>query len=497
MVWTLIENGAIDAAIQGIGLAYFCDHFLEPRFAFGKKNSSLCSSRKRTGWITAVVWIILKMILSHFWETDFQEIQIFLKLLVTMILLFLVVGCFYQADRYYHIFVTITYMAIGEICFMTAYLVLRLSNGLIEFWIWCLEKGWITSAQDFLILVEGTADGMLFLMYVVYALLLFVSLKRMIKSDRENGYHMQRTELVFIITPGLAGLLICALLRVIMITVQDGVPYLLYDHFPILLVLVPAIMILSLLAILFSFQVFQSLITWNREKNEKIILRQQVERLQEQIEQTERIYANVRSIKHEIKNQIAVIRQLSESGGASAKKEMQSYLVQMNRTMEQMEFPFHTGNTIADTVLGMKYTEALDKIPELEFYTEAVLFPPEFHIQSYDLAMILCNAIDNAIEACEKLRGQGSKTGLFIRVSSYTRGKMFFLEIENSFHGTLMRQKNAEFPKTDKADREAHGIGLINIRQAAEKYHGAVEWSVERQVFTLSVMMQNEPRKEI
>ena len=68
---------------------------------------------------------------------------------------------------------------------------------------------------------------------------------------------------------------------------------------------------------------------------------------------------------------------------------------------------------------------------------------------------------------------------------------MFFLEIENSFDGKIIRKAQAEFPETGKTDKKAHGIGLMNIRNAVQKYHGAVDWSAKDKVFTLSVMMQN------
>lgn len=41
-----------------------------------------------------------------------------------------------------------------------------------------------------------------------------------------------------------------------------------------------------------------------------------------------------------------------------------------------------------------------------------------------------------------------------------------------------------------------NGIGVVrylaNIKSAAEKYHGGVDWSVDGKVFILSVMMKDE-----
>ena len=68
---------------------------------------------------------------------------------------------------------------------------------------------------------------------------------------------------------------------------------------------------------------------------------------------------------------------------------------------------------------------------------------------------------------------------------------MFFLEVENSFHGKLIQKKCSEFPLSDKESGELHGMGLMNIKNAAEKYHGAVKWEVRGLVFVLSIMLKN------
>ena len=66
----------------------------------------------------------------------------------------------------------------------------------------------------------------------------------------------------------------------------------------------------------------------------------------------------------------------------------------------------------------------------------------------------------------------------------------------SSFNGKAVKKKQSEFPVTDKTDKRAHGIGFLNIKHTAEKYHGAVDWSVDGKVFILSVMMKDERRTE-
>lgn len=151
---------------------------------------------------------------------------------------------------------------------------------------------------------------------------------------------------------------------------------------------------------------------------------------------------------------------------------------------------------MVDTLLNMKYHEVIRMIPDIRIDAERLLFSENMNIQSYDVGVIIGNALDNAIEACKKLKSEKQEAETFIRISTFKKGKMIFIEVENSFNGKVVKKKQSEFPVTDKTDKREHGIGFLNIKHTAEKYHEAVDWSVDGKVFTLSVMMQNERRNE-
>lgn len=472
------------ALFQGYCLQYFCRNFLECRLPESKWNSLLITG----------LYGLLKLGTNLVLPPAYESITIMERQVLNFIVLIAVTMCFYKAVHAITIFLLVTYMAVREISFFLAYMVLRLGNGFVDLWLWFMEKGYISSADTFVWLVEASMLLLQFLLYMIFALLLYFSVNKIVQSFREKDYGIHRTELLFILTPDLAGLMICTLLRMIIITVEDQVPKLLYDKYPLLMLIVPAILILSLLSILYGIRSFQDMICLNREKNGRIILEKQVTSMQEHIEEIERVYSGIRSMKHDMKNTLAVILQLAEGGEENI--ELQDYLSELNRTMDRLDFQFKTGNTVVDTLLNMKYHEAVRTMPELQMDTERLVFPQTLLIQSYDIGIILGNALDNAIEACRRFKDKEPEAELFIRLYSFQKGKMFFIEAENSFDGKVIRKRHAEFPVTDKDNKEAHGIGFSNMRKAAEKYHGAVDWSAHDHIFTLSVMMQNERRDE-
>lgn len=206
----------------------------------------------------------------------------------------------------------------------------------------------------------------------------------------------------------------------------------------------------------------------------------------------ERIYSGIRSMKHDMKNTLSVALRLAAEKGESENKELQAYLSELNNVFDGLDFRFKTGNSVIDTLLNMKYHEALRLVPDLQVDVKKLLLPSDLAVQSYDIAVILGNALDNAMEACRKLKEKEPGAKTFIRLSSVKKDKLLIFKIENSFDGTLKRKRQAGLPETDKADKKVHGIGLANIKNTAEKYQGTMDYRTDGRVFILSVMITVE-----
>lgn len=442
-------------------------------------------------------WGIMKFVLYELTPLGSESMSGFYKLLIQGLFLWLLAFCFYEAGEKITVFLLVTFLALSEISFFIGYVILNLSAPIMEWEVKLFGKGYI-GASFFEGMLHITAALLQVLCCASWIALLAFSLRKVAAAFREKDYAMHRTELLFILAPSLVGLLLCALLRIIMVTVEEGMPALLYDRYPVLRFLVPAILFLSLLSIFYSVKLFQNMISLSREKSSRAVLEQQIETLQEHTREVERLYEGVRSIKHDMGNTLAVLQRLSG-------EKYSAYLAELNKSFEKLELRFRTGNAVADALLNMKYHEAVQKIPELKFDADDLLFAEDIAIGSHDISVILGNALDNAIEACLRLREKDPQAARFIRLSSFRKGKFFFIEVENSFDGILRESGHCEFPETMKEERQIHGIGFSNMKKTAEKYDGAVDYSITAQrsdpergesvsgcdIFTLSVMMKN------
>lgn len=472
---------------QGYCLQYFYGSFLERRI----------KSRLVTGFAAAALYVVFLVTMNGAEISGAGDYRFTaVKMLLSVCVLYIIALSFYKAFCPITIFLAVTFQAIADISrYLIAILSGGISDGLIDLLNSGMQNGVIATEKAFGVLLNCIVIGEWLVQYAAIGFLLIFSLKKIVSYYKEKDYGIKGIELMFILIPSSVGLMICMLLRIIMISAEDGVPKLLYEKYPVLIAVIPLILLLSLLSVLCGVKLFQDMIYRNRERSGRIILEKQIAAMREQMEETERVYSDIRRIKHDMKNTVSVIMRLSDLKVGEENMELKKYLAELSGDLEKSESLFKTGNTVADTLLNIKYHEAKRYIEELQIDAKGVIFPKGLKILSYDIGAILGNALDNAIEACVKLKNIESEAETFIRLYSVQKGGVFILGIENSFDGNLKLRPGEELPMTDKADKNAHGMGLFNIKSTAEKYGGTMDFQIRDKVFILSVMMKNENPK--
>ncbi len=102
-----------------------------------------------------------------------------------------------------------------------------------------------------------------------------------------------------------------------------------------------------------------------------------------------------------------------------------------------------------------------------------------------DLYALILNALDNAIEAAERVEDADRRSiSLVIR----RRGSMCAIHVENYFAGAVELGDDG-LPQTTKADKDAHGFGLKSMQLIAKRYGGALHTRVQGDVFHLNVLL--------
>ncbi len=268
----------------------------------------------------------------------------------------------------------------------------------------------------------------------------------------------------------------------------DTDAFVLFNEKPDLLWKVPVIEVLIFageVALIYFWQRYRILLA---ERQKHFVEEQQVKAMKKRLEEAENFYGSIRRVRHEMKNHMANIKGLA---GAGEYGEIEEYVRRMDETMQELEYKYVTGNAVTDVIINDKWRRA---------EKAGIRFDADFRyggeIPVFDLGIILNNLLDNAIEACEKL-----KTGTgFIRLSLKQKKQFLILYVENSFDGAVPIRKGSSLPATTKQSIlpgiiTEHGIGLENVRDIAERYFGGVNIKVKGDVFHVTVMLQQREGK--
>ncbi len=199
--------------------------------------------------------------------------------------------------------------------------------------------------------------------------------------------------------------------------------------------------------------------------------------LEEQDGQTKRL-------RHDLKNHLAVLSGLAESGEWEKLKE---YLKNMGEAAQMETGEEATGNQVVDILLNQKRKMAERKNAAWEC---DVKMPRECHIQEFDLCVLFGNILDNAVEACGRQQEDGTQSisKPFIQIRAGTVKKCFLLEVKNSAD----REGQYKTGAAERKNPKEYGIGLLNVRDVVHKYNGTMNIEIKEGIFVISVLIPLE-----
>ena len=139
---------------------------------------------------------------------------------------------------------------------------------------------------------------------------------------------------------------------------------------------------------------------------------------------------------------------------------------------------FNTGNPALDATLSAKKTLAEEQ--GIHFSTKLNL-EENLPIAPEDICTIFGNALDNAIEACQRLDENQQKS---IDISLVQLDTVLLCKISN----TAPEQTGNDL-STSKKDTENHGFGIANLRESLAKYDSTPEIEWQQGKFSLSFVL--------
>lgn len=185
---------------------------------------------------------------------------------------------------------------------------------------------------------------------------------------------------------------------------------------------------------------------------------------------------DIRKFRHDIKHHITRIEQLCETGNLL---KVQEYLGHVQGSWENMtKALFYTGDDNVDAILNAKVPPM--QRAQIKFKLSGV-FGRALSISAFDICTIFANALDNAIEANQKVSGEKHR---FILLSISRSDFYYMISMENPMMADLPYTG-----QTTKQDRLNHGFGLRSIRDKVEQNGGIMTITTETGLFRLEIML--------
>ncbi len=451
--------------------------------------------RPGADWAVCCVWTAIRF--GCFWllPGDGSSRVLLAKLFLYAALLWLFSFGWYRGTVLLKSFLVTLFLSVYVLSFLAAYSLIYIGHWLVDLLTHFFERGALTP-EVFLQLVQASVVFAVFAVEVAQAVLLFITLRNIVRKYCREKRRLIKKEIFYYTLPATAGILVAVLMRFLFVTVEKDGQVLLYETHPALYIVVPLLALVLLAAIVFSFHLYQNLLSLHEERSEKLLLEHQVMQLQNSILEMERLYDGIRSIKHDMKNHMATLQHLLWQNGwlKSDATEIAHYFADMEQAVHQLDDQIHTGNPVTDVVINSKFKCAQEKVKNIRLDADEFIFTAAASFKPYDLGILLNNALDNAIEANFRLRQKRPDAAAYISVRSFWKGRMYFIEIKNSCDGTLSIDEQTGYPASAKPERELHGFGLRNIKSCALKYAGDLDISVEGETFLLSVMLQDSEK---
>ncbi len=188
-----------------------------------------------------------------------------------------------------------------------------------------------------------------------------------------------------------------------------------------------------------------------------------------------------RAYRHDMRHHMtalsALLRQKDRDGALE-------YVAAWQGQLTQIETEVWCRNPAVNGVLSAYLAQAKDAGCTLDVH---VSLPDALPFADVDLCVVLANALENAVHACEQAPQDAPR---HIKLdAALTGGRRLTLLVENSCFQPVTFDA-AGFPAVPH--REGHGQGLHSIAAVAEKYHGLFRCDCHDETFVLNVVLLND-----
>ena len=442
---------------------------LQLKLSYGTEKISCLMSRhyikKKKGAVAvSIVYITIMLVLYMIPP----QIDNFSAYLIGVIAAFLAMYIEDRRNIYQKIFLAITFFSIRWLTVAMAARLDDLVTKALVFRNMSAEKVWL---QYGLYVGTRVLDIVLCIAFIAVAIGL-INKAYIYKKDE-----MSVKEMVMLIIPSLVGVTGYGILQYYLMIYERDTGKNLIDTYGFYGALSFLHYLISIVAIHVVIVMFQNWKEMQEEQRGQELVLNQISDMKKHIEEVEKLYRDIRSMRHDMGNHIQTLEHLVAHNNMDDATE---YLEHLKNEWDEVSPEIKTGSPVIDVILMEKLREAKER--QIRFLSD-FHYPHNTKLNAFDLSVIMNNALNNCMENV-------SGDDPYISISSFRKNSIFMITIKNSFGGQL-NFGDSDLPETTKSGRE-HGIGLNNIRRVARMYMGDISLEQGNEEVILSIMMQVE-----
>lgn len=215
------------------------------------------------------------------------------------------------------------------------------------------------------------------------------------------------------------------------------------------------------------------------EQNQKLLMKYTaIESQQLQFNET---FQLIRKERHDYLKHIAAIQYLLEKNEYDKTK---SYINSIVSQFEETNLSIKGEHGAIASVLHTNFKRARDKNIAINYLLEVPI--SSMPISSAQLVELLGNILENAIDACEEWQTTTGDQGI-VELSLRKRSGLFMITCQNSTPILPVKVADELFMGTGITTKEGHeGLGTAIIQTIVQKHHGYLEYTAEKNMFTLT-----------
>ena len=420
--------------------------------------------KKKGAVAVSIVYITIMLVLYMIPP----QIDNFSAYLIGVIAAFLAMYVDDRRNIYQKIFLAITFFSIRWLTVAMAARLDDLVTKALVFRNMSAEKVWL---QYGLYVGTRVLDIVLCIAFIAVAIGL-INKAYIYKKDE-----MSVKEMVMLIIPSLVGVTGYGILQYYLMIYERDTGKNLIDTYGFYGALSFLHYLISIVAILVVIVMFQNWKEMQEEQRGQELVLNQISDMKKHIEEVEKLYRDIRSMRHDMGNHIQTLEHLVAHNNMDDPAE---YLEHLKNEWDEVSPEIKTGSPVIDVILMEKLREAKER--QIRFLSD-FHYPQNTKLNAFDLSVIMNNALNNCMENV-------SGDDPYISISSFRKNSIFMITIKNSFVGHL-NFGDSDLPETTKSGRE-HGMGLNNIRRVARMYMGDISLEQGNEEVILSIMMQVE-----